>query len=267
MAKTQRQIQPLQNPAETRSSHPFLAGDRINTMPKDCHYHKDRPTLNLGFCPFSLAIFAATAASVVYAQRQRLKKTLPACRVVFVLGGPGSGKGTQCQLLSERYGWTHLSAGDLLRAARKTGGPLGDQINDCISQGKIVPSHVTCQLVADAMREAYEATGCTKFLVDGYPRSQGNVDAWTETMSQHSVDFCLYMDAPEEVLVGRLLERAKTSGRSDDSIEVIRKRLATNRKECEPIVAMYEKENKVRRIAADQSVEQVFAEIEQYFKG
>ncbi|KAK1746312.1 UMP-CMP kinase [Skeletonema marinoi] len=127
-------------------------------MPENCkHCTKGTSySMGLGFCPFSLALFAGTAISYVkllqYKSTKSSSSTTPSSsepfRVVFVLGGPGAGKGTQCTLLSKNHGWAHLSAGDLLRAERKkSGSKLADIINSNISAGKIVPSEITTQLI------------------------------------------------------------------------------------------------------------------------
>jgi UMP-CMP kinase len=179
----------------------------------------------------------------------------------------GAGKGTQCQLLSERLeGWAHLSAGDLLRAERQAGGELGDLINEKIASGQLVPSSITCKLLEKGMAQEFAAKGITKFLIDGFPRSFENMSAWTDNMSHHTLNFTLYFECPEEVLVGRLMERGKTSGRSDDNIEVIRKRFHTFQQETLPIVQDLEKKGiAVHKIESDKGVEQVYSKVVAYF--
>jgi hypothetical protein len=98
--------------------------------------------------------------------------------VVFVLGGPGAGKGTMCELAANQLGWTHLSAGDLLRAERKAGGANADLIESYITEGKIVPVEITVGLIKKAMEEALSSTGRNSFLVDGFPRSLENWSGW-----------------------------------------------------------------------------------------
>eukprot|EP00539_Tryblionella_compressa_P021624 CAMPEP_0178890156 /NCGR_PEP_ID=MMETSP0747-20121128/18179_1 /TAXON_ID=913974 /ORGANISM="Nitzschia punctata, Strain CCMP561" /LENGTH=192 /DNA_ID=CAMNT_0020559763 /DNA_START=274 /DNA_END=848 /DNA_ORIENTATION=+ len=111
------------------------------------------------------------------AQRPSLP-SLPICEVVFVLGGPGAGKGTQCQLLEERLeGWVHLSTGELLRAERKSGGELGDIINAKIDAGELVPSSITVKCLEQGMIAAFKKDKSTKFLIDGFPRSKENMQA------------------------------------------------------------------------------------------
>lgn len=226
-----------------------------------------------GFCPFSLVLFAGSAFSYVkYLQSKSSKKISnagdEAFHVVFVIGGPGAGKGTQCELLSKNLGWAHLSAGDLLRAERKKeGSELADIINSNISAGKIVPSEITVTLIKNAMEELRSEKGQLKFLIDGFPRSEGNVNAWNDVVgSKANIELVLQFECPEDILTSRLLERAKTSGRVDDSIDVIRKRFVTYREESMPIVELYEKDGKVKKIIADRSIEEVYKEVESILK-
>lgn len=220
-----------------------------------------------GFCPFSLALFAGSAiTSIRYLQYKSKKQNEDdgaPFRVVFVLGGPGAGKGTQCELLSKNLGWAHLSAGDLLRAERKKeGSALANIINKNIEAGKIVPSEITVTLIKNAMEELRSTQGQTKFLIDGFPRSEGNVNLWNDIVgNKANIEKVLFFECPEEILTSRLLERAKTSGRSDDSIDVIRKRFVTYREESMPIIEMYSKEGIVNKIIADRSIEDVYAEV------
>jgi UMP-CMP kinase len=148
----------------------------------------------LTVCPISVVVFVATALVATDAARKRLleKKKLagedlPPCRVVFVLGDPGSGKGTTCQLLEQRLGWAHLSAGDLLRAERSKDGPLSREINTYIDQGQLVPSEVTCRLLRQGMLDMYRKTRKTCFVIDGFPRSFSNASVWEESMAEHKV--------------------------------------------------------------------------------
>lgn len=117
-------------------------------------------------------------------------------KVFFVLGGPGSGKGTQCANLVRDFGFKHLSAGDLLRAERARGGANAELINNYIAEGKIVPIHITVNLIKDAMEEA----GWDKhvFLIDGFPRSDENLQGWNDVMDG-KIEFCgvIFFDADE----------------------------------------------------------------------
>ena len=174
----------------------------------------------------------------------------------------------QTKQINNNNNRAHLSAGDLLRAERKKeGSSLADIINKNISEGKIVPSEITVTLIKNAMSELNQSKGRTKFLIDGFPRSEGNVNSWKEVVgSNANVEKVLFFECPEDVLTSRLLERAKTSGRNDDNIDVIRKRFATYKNESMPIINMYEKEGKVKKIIADRSIDEVYAEVESLLK-
>jgi len=139
------------------------------------------------------------------------------------VSGPGAGKGTQCNFLVEEYGFVHLSAGDLLRAERDSGSEQAELIESICMAGKIVPVAITCGLIKQAMEKA----GWEKktFLVDGFPRNEDNLSGWTEVMGD-KVDMkqVLWFDANEEAMTERILERAKSAGRTDDNPETLRKR-------------------------------------------
>jgi UMP-CMP kinase len=123
-------------------------------------------------------------------------------RVVYVLGGPGSGKGTQCQKIVDKYGFVHLSAGDLLRAEIQSGSEHGEMIQSMIQQGKIVPSEVTVRLLVKAMEES----SSDKFLIDGFPRNEENRMVF-ENLTGITPEFILFFDCPEDEMERRVLGR------------------------------------------------------------
>lgn len=181
---------------------------------------------------------------------------------MFVLGGPGSGKGTNCARIVENFGYVHLSAGDLLRAERESGSELADMINTYIKEGKIVPAEVTVRLLRNAM----ESSGKNKFLVDGFPRDIHNLECWEAQLNSIvDVSFLLFLDCPEEVMLERLLERGKTSGRNDDNIESIKKRFATYEASTRPIIEHFRSIGKVRQVDANRDIEIVYAEVSTHF--
>lgn len=107
-----------------------------------------------------------------------------------------------------------------------------------------------------------------KFLVDGFPRNQDNYDGWNRVMGELvEVPFILFMDADEETMLARILERSKTSGRNDDNIESLRKRFATFRNETMPIVDFYATQGKTKRIDALRSIDNVFEDVQKAFEG
>ncbi|KAI0443675.1 uridylate kinase [Xylaria telfairii] len=182
--------------------------------------------------------------------------------VLFVLGGPGAGKGTQCERLVAAYGFTHLSAGDLLRAEQnRAGSQYGELIKSYIKDGLIVPMEVTIALLENAMRDAMSAASAEetlkgKFLIDGFPRKFDQAVKFEEAVCP--AKFVLFYDCPEEEMERRLLERGKTSGREDDNAESIRKRFRTFVETSMPVVDYYEKQDRVVRIRADVSPDDVY---------
>jgi len=185
--------------------------------------------------------------------------------VVFVLGAPGSGKGTQCQNIVDKYGYVHLSAGDLLRAERKApGSQFGDLIEHHITNGTIVPVAITCSLLTRAMKDS----GKTHFLIDGFPRNKDNLDGWNSEVGgdKASVTRVLFFNCDEKVCVDRCLQRgAAGSGRSDDNEESLRKRFVTYLKDTMPIIEEFRELGLVLEIDANRSKEDVFADVTKVF--
>lgn len=180
--------------------------------------------------------------------------------VVFVLGGPGAGKGTQCARLVKAYGFTHLSAGDLLRAEQdRPGSEFGQLIRDCIRDGAIVPLEVTVKLLENAMQETITTKKEKehKFLIDGFPRKMDQAIAFEQAVCPAKL--VLFYDCPESELERRLMERGKTSGRADDNAASIRKRFRTFVETSMPVVDAYEKEGRVVKIDATSTPDAVFA--------
>nr|KJB78716.1 hypothetical protein B456_013G014300 [Gossypium raimondii] len=179
-------------------------------------------------------------------------------RVVFVLGGPGSGKGTQCANIVEHFHYTHLSAGDLLRAEIKSGSENGTMIQNMIKEGKIVPSEVTIKLLEKAMLES----GNDKFLIDGFPRNEENRAAF-EAVTKIEPEFVLFFNCPEEEMEKRLLSR--NQGREDDNIETIRKRFKVFLDSSLPVIEYYKAKGKVREIEAAKPIGEVFEAVKVVF--
>ncbi|KAJ1638514.1 adenylate kinase [Pavlovales sp. CCMP2436] len=178
--------------------------------------------------------------------------------VIFVLGGPGAGKGTQCALLQEAYGLVHLSAGDLLRAEAVQDTPLGGTISHILAEGQIVPSSVTVELLKQAM--------CSQrgpFLIDGFPRSMENLLAY-EAQGGNCA-FILYLDLSEEEMCERLLERGLTSGRSDDNLQTIQKRFCTFREQTMPVLESMKERGLLRHVPGTGTAEEVFARVKPLF--
>ncbi|EGE81157.1 hypothetical protein RJZ56_000847 [Blastomyces dermatitidis] len=201
-----------------------------------------------------------------------------AVTVIFVLGGPGSGKGTQSANLVRDYGFTHLSAGDLLRAEQqRAGSQYGDLIRHHIREGIIVPMEITVALLSNAMSETLERARAeraqleqdqqknspsslpARFLIDGFPRKMDQATFFEETVCPSAAT--LFLRCPEDVMLDRLLKRGETSGRDDDNIESIRKRFRVFEETSMPVIHHYEKERKVVSVEAVGTMEEVYARI------
>ena len=170
-------------------------------------------------------------------------------RVVFVLGGPGAGKGTQSAFLEENFPVVHFSVGELLRAEQdKADSPHRALIQEALVAGNIVPVEISLSLLRQAMQEAAESEigDQSIFLVDGFPRNHDNLSGWCRFMARSAnndkndgiADLwgVLVYQCPEKVLEERILERAKDSGRSDDNLESVRKRFKTFQDQTQPII-------------------------------
>lgn len=180
------------------------------------------------------------------------KSNLP---VIFVLGGPGSGKGTQCERIVQKYGYTHLSSGDLLRAEVQSGSDLGKELNATMEKGELVPLETVLRLIREAM---VQALGSSKgFLIDGYPREVDQALKFEEQVA--ACTLVLYFELPDAVMTERLLKRGETSGRVDDNADTIRKRLMTFHQLSQPVMCHYEK--RCRTINAERTVDDIFQDV------
>ncbi|MDP2437999.1 MAG: nucleoside monophosphate kinase [archaeon] len=145
-------------------------------------------------------------------------------RVIFVLGGPGSGKGTVCGALSEKHGWPHYSAGDLLRAeaASAETSALGATIQSYISVGKIVPPELLMDLLKTSMLRSLAAhPGGERlvFLIDGFPRSLAQASQFESSVCPASA--VLYIECDKDTMLSRCLQRGADTGRADDNRETL----------------------------------------------
>ncbi|KAF3940165.1 hypothetical protein ABW19_dt0202395 [Dactylella cylindrospora] len=177
-------------------------------------------------------------------------------KVIFVLGGPGVGKGTQCAKLVNDYGFVHLSAGDLLREEQsRSGTQYGELIKSYIKDGLIVPMEVTIALLENAMKAKMDEKK-SKFLIDGFPRQMDQALKFEEVIVPSS--FTLFFDCDEDTMMQRILERGKTSGRSDDNPESILKRFRTFKETSMPVVNYFEGQGKVVKVDGGKSIDDVY---------
>ena len=166
---------------------------------------------------------------------------------IILLGPPGSGKGTQGDIISKSTGKPRISTGDLLRDAVKNSTPLGLEARSFMDAGALVPDEVIVGLIEKVLTSDEAATGV---LMDGFPRTVGQAQAVDRVLENRSgeIQAALCFDVPIDELTKRLLERAVEQRRSDDNEESIRRRLAVYIEQTEPLISYYQKRDVLRRI-------------------
>ena len=177
---------------------------------------------------------------------------------LILFGPPGSGKGTQSEKLIEKYKFKHLSTGDLLRSeiAQKT--PLGLEAKNLMDKGQLVPDEVVIGMISSALDTYRDVNG---FLFDGFPRTTAQAEALDKLLdfNKTSIGAVLFLQVPEDELISRMINRAKTSGRSDDADEnVQRKRLEVYTRDTLPVANHYRKSDKVVEVEGVGTVDDIF---------
>ena len=157
---------------------------------------------------------------------------------IILCGAPGSGKGTQSAFISQKYGVQHLSTGDVLRAEIATGSELGKQIDALISKGNLVPDDMMYGVIENYI--ASLPADCKGTIFDGYPRTVAQAESLTKLLQKYNMDAIMIdLMVDEQLLIQRLIERGKTSGRADDNLNTIRHRIAIYHQQTEPIAHYY----------------------------
>ena len=175
---------------------------------------------------------------------------------VLIFGAPGSGKGTQSEELIRRYGFRHISTGELLRAEIKAQTELGQAAAGYINEGHLVPD----SLIVDMMEKLISTLVDTEGIIfDGFPRTIPQAEAMETMLAHHGwkVDIVLNLQVPEEMLIESLLNRGKISGRSDDNIETIRKRLDVYANETAPLVDFFTRKNVLHNVVGTGTIEEI----------
>lgn len=204
------------------------------------------------------------------------------------MGLPGAGKGTQAEKINEKYNIPHISTGDMFRLAIKEGTDLGKKAKEYMDQGNLVPDEVTIGIVKERLAKDDCADG---FLLDGFPRTIAQAEALQELTADlnKTIDYVLHVDVPEEKLVERLTGRRicptcgttyhvvynppKTEGicdkdgsqliqRDDDQPETVKKRLAVNVEQTQPLLDFYQDKGYLVKVDGDRDIDDVFSDIE-----
>jgi adenylate kinase len=175
---------------------------------------------------------------------------------LIIMGPPGAGKGTQAVRIAERFGIPAISTGDIFRSNIKDGTDLGKRVQQILDSGGYVPDEMTNAIVRDRLAWVDAAPG---FLLDGYPRTPGQVAFLDQILAEHghALDGVVELTVDEEAVVDRLLKRAEIEGRADDNEETIRNRQAIYRKETAPLIAIYEEHGVLIKVDGMGTVDEV----------
>lgn len=181
---------------------------------------------------------------------------------IVIFGAPGSGKGTQSEYIIKHYGLFHISTGDVLRDHIKRGTELGTIASSYINDGKLIPDDLMISILEKVLDENPEAEE-NGVIFDGFPRTIEQAKALKAMLAKRGgqVDTVIGLEVPEEELITRLIKRGKESGRSDDNLETIKKRLVVYHAQTSPLRDYYITEGNYAAINGLGSIEDIFNEI------
>ena len=185
---------------------------------------------------------------------------------IILCGAPGSGKGTQSDLIVEKYGLLHLSTGDLLRAEIARQSELGKKIDAIISKGNLLPDDMMITLLEQHIVSL--PTDTKGIIFDGFPRTENQAVELERLMARSNDETAVLIDlhVDEQETIQRLINRGKTSGRSDDNEETIRKRLEVYHRQTEPVADYYRKIDKYRQVDGMGNIDEIFERIDNILK-
>lgn len=181
---------------------------------------------------------------------------------VVIFGAPGSGKGTQSDNLISFYNLYHISTGDVLRDNIKRGTELGKIANAFISDGKLIPDDLMISILDKVLDDNAEAAAAG-VIFDGFPRTIEQAKSLKTMLAKRGakVDVVLGLEVPDEELIDRLIKRGKDSGRSDDNLETIKKRLDVYHNQTSPLKEFYQAEGLYAKIKGTGAIDEIFGEI------
>ncbi len=179
---------------------------------------------------------------------------------IVIFGGPGSGKGTQSDLLKAKYNLTHISTGEVLRDIIQKQTELGKTADSYISRGQLVPDSLIISILAEKMDDLVNSRGV---IFDGFPRTIPQAVALEEMLKARGkkVTGVVALEVDEAELIERLLKRGEISGRSDDNLETIKKRLVVYANQTSPLIDYYKEEKKYHGIHGMGTVDEIFGRI------
>ncbi len=175
---------------------------------------------------------------------------------IVLLGAPGSGKGTQAAILTERLGVPHISTGVLLRAAVESGTVLGRKAKEVMDRGELVSDDIMLGLIEERFGSPDAEGG---FILDGYPRNLSQAGALDELLVRigKPLDMAIQIDVDAEMVIQRIARRAKEEGRSDDSEETVRNRMRVYEEQTAPVVGHYADKGLLTRVLGEGTIDEV----------
>jgi adenylate kinase len=179
---------------------------------------------------------------------------------IVLFGPPGSGKGTQSIQLADRFGLKHISTGDIFREELANNTVLGQQAREYMDKGMLVPDSVVIKMLSGKLDE-YLKEHPKGFIFDGFPRTIAQAESLDRMLEEKglSISGVLALEVEDEELVKRILNRGKTSGRSDDTdVATIQKRIDVYKAETAPVAGFYEMGQKLRKIIGVGSIDSIF---------
>lgn len=182
---------------------------------------------------------------------------------IVLFGPPGAGKGTQSDLIVEKFNLVHISTGDLLRAEIKKQSDIGKQAQQLIDKGLLMPDSIMIDIIQNKINEH---KACKGFIFDGFPRTSLQAQVLDTLMLDNnmSVSTMISLEVDTPVIVSRILERGKVSGRADDQDErIIRKRIEEYTAKTEPVKEFYKKQGKLHEIQGVGTIDEIFSKIEE----
>jgi adenylate kinase len=193
--------------------------------------------------------------------QQNKQETRIQMKNIVIFGAPGSGKGTQSDLMIQHYGLEHISTGDVLRSEIKKGTELGKLAASYIDGGNLIPDDLMISILAKVY-DGY-GRGHKGVIFDGYPRTITQAEALEKMLNERGdrVAAMIELDAPEDELMQRLIKRGKESGRADDNEETIKKRLVIYHQQTQPLIEWYKNEGLHHHINGHGTLERIFSDI------
>ncbi|MBQ0089568.1 MAG: adenylate kinase [Prevotellaceae bacterium] len=179
---------------------------------------------------------------------------------LVIFGAPGSGKGTQSDKIVEKYGFKHISTGDVLRGEIKNGTELGKTAKSYIDKGQLIPD----SLMIDILASVYDSLcPCEGVIFDGFPRTIPQAESLAKLLKERNTEVSAMIDleVPNEVLIDRLIKRGQISGRADDNEETIKNRLAVYNNQTSPLIEWYKTAGKYNKVTGIGEIDSIFADV------